>query len=1029
MHMTASVLSGLLATTFLATSAMAQEAVPDARAAMPVAAPAPAQPAATQPAPTTTAAPTTAPAAPMAPPAVVEPVPVRLGQHDSYTRVVFDLPRLTAYNATASDGALSMTFDMQAPVAAVRGNAVVKSIRNTGPGQVTITAAPGATFKHYRLMKKIVVDVTPKKAPAPPKAEALKKDVAAAPELQKIDPSKSPLPAPQATSETAPAPAAAIATPAKAPAPAATAPAVPAAPVTPVTQDAIDAEAPALPGAEPTFITVSTLEPVRIAAFTRFNTLWVVLDSASAGVKPPDVTGPGAVTLGDAQVLKFEGGTAYRYNFPRGAYLGVNRKGSDWKISVSPQPLRSPVASQMNVQFDDVSHQAKLIVPLKGGGKLMTLEDPAAGDKIFVIATDSAEARVDQTRRFADVEILPAAVGMAVQPLSDSVRVNRIENFALITSPEGIVATPTVAAGPALIMTDDTSAAEDRLFDFPNWRQGGITHLNENRENLQRQIAETTTPAARSELLRKLALLYFANNFGHETLAVLRLLEQDDPESAQNPNFVALRGVAHAMAGHYPEAFRDLSTPAIQQHGEVRLWMGYVSAATEQWTKANEYFPRDNRLLAQYPDNLSVPMTVYMAESALRLGRTDTAKKLLGTLDNLTDTSSLHYRAAIGYLKGEIARQEGKPEEAMRSWRPIADGMDRLFHTKASLALANLELQQKVITPTEAIEHIDSLRFAWRGDGLEVSILHNLGLLKVQNGKYLEGLEDIKKAAELAESMNDDATPQREDLTRLFAQIFSGETPVKISPLEAVSVYNTFGNLIPRTEQGADISLKVADALLSMDLLGKAVAVIESQLSANLVAPAKIPATGAKLAAIYLLDAQPAQALAAIDKTAAPALPAALTEERALLRARALSQTNQTDAAINVLTGIDSTDARRLKADVLWRARRWSEAAVAIESALPPLQEGKPMTPEDAGLVINAAVAYKLAGDASGLQTLRQEYSAAMAATPMAATFGVVTRAGGAASLSDRETILNIAGEVDMFKGFLDSYKAGGKGT
>jgi hypothetical protein len=58
------------------------------------------------------------------------------------------------------------------------------------------------------------------------------------------------------------------------------------------------------------------------------------------------------------------------------------------------------------------------------------------------------------------------------------------------------------------------------------------------------------------------------------------------------------------------------------------------------------------------------------------------------------------------------------------------------------------------------------------------------------------------------------------------------------------------------------------------------------------------------------------------------------------------------------------------------------------------------------------------------VRELRANYLKQMSRTTLGSTFGVVTRSGGSTSLADRETILKIAGEVDMFKGFLDNYKS-----
>jgi hypothetical protein len=325
-----------------------------------------------------------------------------------------------------------------------------------------------------------------------------------------------------------------------------------------------------------------------------------------------------------------------------------------------------------------------------------------------------------------------------------------------------------------------------------------------------------------------------------------------------------------------------------------------------------------------------------MAESALRLGRTDSANVLLSSLDSMSADLDRHYIAAIQYLKGEAARQAGKNEEAIRLWQPVAFGLDRLYHTKASLALANLRLEDKKITLKQAIDVVDSLRFAWRGDGLEVQILRNLGDLKVQNKQYLSGLEDMKMAAALADDMLDDSQPIRDEMSQVFADVFVNGKAKEMSPLEAVSLYTEFKSLMPDGPDGSTATLNFADSLISIDLLDKAETLLEEQIKGGFLSPEKTVSVGAKLAAIYLLDNAPDQALAALQNTAGNAGGAALKTERELLKARALSQLNRTDDAIAILSEIGTKEAGRLKADVLWHARKWGEAAKAIEELLPP---------------------------------------------------------------------------------------------
>jgi len=977
------------------------------------------------------------------PSAFAENIPVRLGEHREYTRIVFDFDRLTAYKVDAAHGRLTATFDtpdrLSAPAA--DGIDLLSNLKTAKPDSKTATFSAvipqGAEVKHYRLMRKIVVDIYPPSRTAPKPAAAPVK-AAAAPAVEK--PAPKPAAEPPAPAQTA----ADIKTPAKetpektapaaTPAPASEAAAklesslqqMAAAPIEAVIVDEPPTGPEPLTEVPPTQITLTSLAPMRTAVFTRGKDLWLVTDSRTGSVDTPKPQGPLAGIVGTPRIIAFEGGTAYRYRMPDHTFVNVKKNNMTWQLDIAPVPLQAPSRHVVRVEYDPASKQTKLLAPLEGTSKLLSFIDPEAGNKIYAIPAADPEARIDQARHFSDVNILPASVGMIVEPLADDIRVTRIQDYVIISAPDGMLAT--AAAGPAMVTEKSGNVdAQPRLFDFPNWRQGGLKLLSQNRRNLEQLIADAPNETVRNELLMNLALLYFANNFGPETIGVLRLLEQRDPAMAQNPNFIALRGAAAAMAGHFKEALQDLSTPALQQHPEVSLWIGYAAAATEQWRMADRSFPPDNTLLLQYPENISIPFTLYMAESALRLGRTDTAGKLLATLDPWSDNMDTHHRAAIAYLKGEAARQEGRAEEAMRIWRPVADGIDRLYHAKASLALTNLELAQNKISLQDAIDRIDSLRFAWRGDGLEVQILHNLGLLKARNKQYMDGLDDMHRAMRMADTLLDDTEVIRNSMRRVIEDIFIDKKAEGIAPLEAISIYTAYGDLMPTGAKGSLATLHFADFLIRMDLLPKAAELIDDQIRRGAPPQEEMPRLGAKLAAVYLLDSQPQKALGALERTERSTAAPEIAAERLLLRARSLSQMKRTDDAIAALAGLDTPDARQLRADVLWRAGRWEAAAKAIESMLPA--DAAALKPENAEMVVNAAVAYKLGGDRAGLRSLKSRFEAEMAKTALRDIFGVVTRESSSTDLSDRETLLRIAGEVDMFKGFLQSYRRAGDGT
>lgn len=984
-------------------------------------------------------------------------IPVQIKTHAGSTKVIFELPRLLAYHTRKTDGHLEIIFDTTA-MAQLKdlSSPLIQSLQQTtdaeGVLKIDIGLQGGVHFKDYRQQRKVVIELFPQaaKAPAPPKVAAKKSAVKKTPvvtaaETPKTTAALASVPEPEApAAPEAPESPAAPEDP-NTPPPIAHTPVPP--PVTTPPKTATASEMPKtvtaepsktiitaesskeLLAEEPTQITISALLPMRVAVFNRFNTLWIVTDEAKASASIPTLSGPLSGLLSNPKTFTFAGGMAYRYPFPQNKKIAVKKDNLRWEIILSNTPPADSAANEPHITFDAAPAKAKILTPFKGVETILTFEDPLVGDMLYVVPTALPTEKINKGLHLVDLEILPTAAGMVIRPLGDIMAVTKIDDFILISTPSGLKVTPEGLGSPTFSdpAQEGAHAEESRLFDFPNWRMGGIKKLRKNTHILEEKAAAAKSPEERTNTLMGLAVLYFANNFGQETLGILRLIQQENPDMEKNPNFIALRGAASAMAGHYKEALQDLSFPAIQNHPEVSLWIGFAAAATEQWHMANSSFPKNNRLLLEYPENISIPFTVYMAESALRLGSIETAKKLLASINTTSEDFSPQVKAAVDYLRGEAFRQEGNTAEAEALWAPVAKGLDRLYHAKASLALTALQLKQKKIPLKQAIDQLDSLRFAWRGDGLEVQILHALGKLKIQNAQYLSGLQDLKQAAKIADHLQDDSSAIRDDIRASLSDLFVGDSSKTVPPLEALSVYGEFSDMMPAGENGSIVALNFADYLIRMDLLEKATDLIEKQITAGLP-PEKLPAVGTKLAAVYLLDNRAALALEALKKTEQGALPEKISAERALLKARAQSQLNLAGDAMATLGSYNSPDAKRLKADILWHAQRWDEAAAAIEALLPNTAVQK-LNDSDAQLVVNTAIALRFAGNNSKLQEIKAKYEAAMTPTKLATTFGVITRHTGASDLADRDSLLKTSGEVDMFKGFLDQYKAAGKGS
>ncbi|HMA50247.1 MAG TPA: tetratricopeptide repeat protein, partial [Magnetospirillaceae bacterium] len=140
------------------------------------------------------------------------------------------------------------------------------------------------------------------------------------------------------------------------------------------------------------------------------------------------------------------------------------------------------------------------------------------------------------------------------------------------------------------------------------------------------------------------------------------------------------------------------------------------------------------------------------------------------------------------------------------------------------------------------------------------------------------------------------------------------------------------------------------------------------------------------------------------------------------VKARALSDLDKVDEAIHTLDGDTSAEAAQLRSEIHWKAKDWAAAAVDFEAMVPRPERGAKLDDPQAKICLKWATALTLANDERGLAGLRRNYGPAMAGTPFAEGFSLLT------SALDRETpnmpeIASKIKEVEGFRDFLQDYR------
>jgi tetratricopeptide (TPR) repeat protein len=821
---------------------------------------------------------------------------------------------------------------------------------------------------------------------------------------------------------------------------------------------------PAIIAANPVVITLTSTEAFGLASFIHNRKLWIIVDQPDFLVTPR-MAGSGVGALGTFERIKQKDSTIYTLKLPDG-YLQMRGEGGDlyWRVVLAPpKPDTKPVEPLRG----DKDGQRVLLWPFKQVGKIIHLMDPDTDEQMVAVTVQKSNEFSGPARSFAEFFMPNTGVGLAVVPHVDDLDVTTYDDAIAIVRQGGLSITsaleaqaykskdlpeppsaydtlkdPNIQPTPEPMVNPSSSTSKETgalpLFRFDRWAMGGADSIASNEQMLVNDLI-TRPVDERASGYMNLGKMYLANAQGSEALGYFNLAADAQAGLADTPDFHGLRGAAQAMNGQFDLAYENLRNSGLDSYPDSQAWRAYALANLQDWKQARERMAGDYSWLRQYPQRIAMPMLLTFAEIALRAGDTKNAQKMMDLVDPSATATNIAlvapFVAQRDYLRGEAARQAGRKEEARKLWQDLLKTRDRKYKARARLALTVLDYEDGKLKVDTAIDNLEGLRYAWRGDELEASINARLGDLYLDKGDYLRGLNVLRDAAGYAPD-TDTGRKITTTMTETFKSLFIGDTIKKIDPLDAITIYEKFSELAPSGEESSRLTLSLVDRLMEVDLLDRAIKVLQELIDHRLTGDEKIVAS-LRLSAIYLINRQPQQALVTLSKTAElfgtltnPDIIVKRKRELGLLRARAQFGATQTEAALSTLEAIpEDVDVLRSKADIAWQTGRWGDAASALERlmSITPIPQDRPPTSAQAELIRNLAVATNLSGDRGRLAQLRQQYGQLMSQTEIAQQFDVITRERQTPTLADRDTLNKVVSEVDMFGGFLDSYRASEK--
>ncbi len=1024
----------------------------------------------------------TAPAAPSptvdppaqlpAQPAAAPLIGVRTGEHDGFSRLVFDWPRPVGYRIDRTTDRVTVTFDAAARFRLPRAGrtparripAVAAAPVDAGSA-VTLTVPRNARVRDLRVGNRIVVDVfaadtartetartetaDPAAAPQPALSEAAAPE-AAAPSPPAREPAVTKPPAATALPATAPP---AIAPPAIAPPataiparetakePAAAAPATtpsgdsaadsasPDAAVDPAVDAAVDAVVdaavdPAVDAAvdadRPQVLRFPWSDPVAAAVFRRGDQLWIVFD-APATFDPALLTVPGVIRAVEA--VPVARATALRLHVAADVHPHVRRDGLAWLVefAAAPQPADAPLVPEVRL---DSPVGPSVVLADAGPGRLITVTDPEVGDEISVVPLLPLRRGVERPYDYPQFRLLASAQGVAIVPRTTDLLVRTLERGIEITATGELH----VSQVPAAARSRQALGAGEplsRALAPEDWREPGDVAFAAERQRLL-QAAVVAEPESRERARLDLARFYLGRGFGVEGLGVLRVIAADRPAIADSPAFRLMQGIGLFLAGRHAEAATEFAHSSLAGIDEAALWRAATLAAAGRPAAAAEAFAATGAIALGYPTALRAPVIALAAEALAAASRAEPARPYLDVL--AAELPGVVPSARLAYLEGRWHEAAGEIDAALDRYDVAARGTDRPSRAKAMFAATELRLEHGLIDPATAIAALDALRVEWRGDALEHAVLRRLGGLAIAEGRYAEGLRALRSAATHFPDAPEAADVAGE-MARTFERLYLKGGADALPPVQAIALYDEFRELTPAGDAGNEMIRRLADRLVAVDLLDRAADLLEDQVRLRLEG-AERGRIGARLALIYLLDNRPEAALAALASSAEGDTAdvdgtTALRQQRGRLRARALVELGRTEAALAALAGDDGVEADLVRAELFWRVRDWPRAGDALRrvAAASGAEAGQPLDEQQARFVLNRAVALTLDGNEADLASLRSAFGPAMNATAYGDAFRLIAAGDTGSEAGLVDTLERDVAAVEGFQAFLAVYR------
>ena len=760
-------------------------------------------------------------------------------------------------------------------------------------------------------------------------------------------------------------------------------------------------------------------QPSGIAVFQRAGWQWIVL-SRPVNLSPLEKE----KNLQSLHIQSTPTGQIIRFALPKNKTATTWYEKGAWHIHWVASP---PETKQVLEEWNDT---AGLHWKIPGASPAFTVTDPLLGDFLWIFTTSDPTVSVPQARQFALLSLEPTTLGAVVSAFQQTLPLTQTGGTVTL-APMGdrsplskdkeetpSVSTPNLTTSlnvPPQQNPSPENAENKRLFDIRGWRRVSKDQFFSEKQTLQSRVAsvrQDDKPMARLTLARFL----FAHDFYTESLALLTTMLAEDPTLHASAPVKSLRGAALFMTRRYQEARQSLFESNTVDQPEGSLWMASAFAADGLFDDAETYLKSITDIPETYTPSMTLALLEPLVDAWLKKGDQESVYLFLNRADSLNYTPS--QRGRFDLLKARLLSVSQKEKEAQALWKTLSGHPDHFVRTHADYVLLDSQHRAGTLSDDDAIVGLERLRFAWRGDAFERTLLNRLVALYTKKGDYRDALQTLRYL-ERQYPDTEDGKKARAQMQSLFIDLYLKDKADSMPPLTALALLDEFRFLTPDDETGDDMIRKLADRLVSVDLLDRAGDLLNHQVRERLEGEDK-SRVGMRLAMIHLLNNQPEKAIEALNISDYLYVPVALFEKRERLRAEAQAMQSQNEDALETLVDDTSEEANHIRAHIYWKEKKYDQVVPLLESMIRLKPNTKTASEAEARIILNYVTALVLAKDTEKLAEAFSRYGPLLKGTPWDEPFQALSNPN---LIGDPKNVMGAFKDISTLETLIGDYR------